>query len=167
MADTDLTLKISKKNPQQSTHHFSDVGITISSHFDSGNMCFCKQAIGDPKFFDIHVTGDGQPYTTGHYRTWFYFSVKGCTAGDVLTFSVKSMAQQGKLYNYGLRPVYRTLPNAPKWRRCGGAVTWDGIGIENGFNLTWTHTFNTHNRERGDATYFAWTYPYSFQDSLE
>jgi hypothetical protein len=46
-------------------------------------------------------------------------------------------------------------------------VTWDGVGIENGFTLTWSHTFNAHNRERGDATYFAWTYPYSFQDSLD
>ena len=56
------------------------------------------------------------PYTAvGHYRTWFYFSVKGVQKDDTLTFAIKGMAAQGKLYKMGLRPVFRVSPNSMKW----------------------------------------------------
>ena len=33
------------------------------------------------------------PYSpVGHYRTWFYFSVKGVQNGETLTFCIKGMA---------------------------------------------------------------------------
>ena len=59
--------------------------------------------------------------------------------------------------------MYRTLPGKPRWKRCGGEVTWESFA--NDFTVTWTHTFK--NQSRRDRTYFAWTYPYSFQDSLD
>ena len=53
-------------------------GITISSDFDSGNLSRCEQSETDEKYFTCYMNGDGLPYTNvGHYRTWFYFSVKG------------------------------------------------------------------------------------------
>jgi hypothetical protein len=85
-------------------------------------------------------SGDGLPYTAiGHQWTWFYFSVKGITSGQTLTFQMKHMAHQGKLHKAGLKPVFRTLPGNKKWRRCGGSVTW--AYLSDGFSLSWTHYF--------------------------
>jgi hypothetical protein len=61
--------------------------------------------------FHIYISEDSLPYSTaGHYRTWFYFSVTGVTKGESLTFSIRNMNNQGKLYKSGLKPVYRVLP---------------------------------------------------------
>ena len=59
------------------------------------------------------MSEDCQPYNpdTGNYRTWFYFSVTGVPEGESLTFTIKNMNNQGKLYKSGLKPVFRVLPN--------------------------------------------------------
>ena len=65
----------------------------VSSEFDSGNLARCVPDEKDPKFLNCYLAGDGLPYTNvGHYRTWFYFSVKGVQNGETLTFSIKGMA---------------------------------------------------------------------------
>lgn len=39
------------------------------------------------------MSGDGLPYTSiGHYKTWFYFSVKGAKPNEDYTFSIRNMA---------------------------------------------------------------------------
>ena len=63
----------------------------------------------------------------------------------------------------GLRPVYRVQPNSMKWKRCTGSLQWRYD--DNGFSVTFTHTFNNFNSET-DTAFFAWTYPWSFQESL-
>ena len=69
------------------------------------------------------MSGDALPYDTrGHYYSWFYFSVKGVERGKTLTFQIKGMMQQGKLYKMGLRPVYRIHPHSMKWKRCMGPL---------------------------------------------
>ena len=71
------------------------------------------------------MSGDGLPYTpVGHYKSWFYFSVKGAKSGDDYTFSMRNMGFQSKLYKMGLRPVYRIAPHSMKWRRCTGPIEW-------------------------------------------
>lgn len=50
-----------------------------------------------------------------------------------------------------------------KWKRCQGSYQWKYE--ENSFNVTFTHTFNNFNSQT-DTAYFAWTYPFSFQESL-
>ena len=112
------------------------------------------------------MNGDGLPYTNvGHFRTWFYFSVRGVRNGDTLTFVVKGMAQQGKLYKMGLRPVYRVQPSAMTWKRCSGSLQWCQEP-DSGFSVTFQHTFSNFNAET-DTVFFAWTYPFSFQESLD
>ena len=161
-----LTVEVNPKNPQQNIFQFDDIGLTIASDFDSGNLARCVQHADDPYHFHLYPSGDGLPYANvGHYKTWFYFSVKGIKSGDTLTFNVRNMAQQGKLYKAGLKPVFRILPNSKKWKRCGGQVTW--AYKNDGFELTWTHHFNVFNSERDDTAYFAWTYPYSFEETLK
>ena len=63
----------------------------------------------------------------------------------------------------GLRPVYRVQPNSMKWKRCPGSLQWRYE--ETGFSITFSHTFNNFNPET-DKAFFAWTYPFSFEDSL-
>lgn len=57
------------------------------------------------------------------YRTWFYFGVKGTLRDQTLSFTIKNMNHQSKLYAAGLRPVYRLGMNA-KWKRCAGKCSW-------------------------------------------
>ena len=113
--------------------------------------------------------GDALPYSdVGHYRTWFYFNVKGVTAGETLTFSIRNMGGQGKLYKMGLRPVYWIKQagsnKVPKWKRSVGYLRWDYVQSEGPMTVTWTHQFNDF--KPNDTAYFAWTYPFSFNDSL-
>lgn len=53
-----------------------------------------------------------------------------------------------------------------KWRRCTGPIKWHTSENKQSFVVTWTHTFNNYNWAT-DTMYFAWTYPYSFEESLE
>jgi Cytosolic carboxypeptidase N-terminal domain len=66
--------------PQQNTFEFNN-GIIISSKFDSGNLKNCVQKEDNDNYFECFMSGDGLPYTSvGHYKSWFYFSVKGAQA---------------------------------------------------------------------------------------
>ena len=61
--------------------------------------------------FYVYMSQDAEPYSNkGHYRTWFYFSVKGVPRNQSLTFVIRNMNNQGSLYRAGLKPVYRVLP---------------------------------------------------------
>ena len=96
--------------------------ITISSQFDSGNMKNC--VLEEDDLFHIWISPDSIPYDPkGHYKTWFYFSVKGVYKRQTLNFSIRNMASQGKLFKNGLRPVYRSCSNM-KWKRVHGKVQY-------------------------------------------
>jgi hypothetical protein len=130
-------------------------------------MYNCKWTPEEQNYFEIYMSGDGMPYTKhGHYYSWFYFSVKGIKSGEEYTFSVRNMGFQSKLYKMGLRPVYRVSPNSMKWKRCTGPIRWELDDARQNLQVTWTHTFNNFNAET-DTAYFAWTYPYSFEESLK
>jgi hypothetical protein len=79
---------------------------------------------------------------------------------------MRNMGFQSKLYKMGLRPVYRIAPHSMKWRRCTGPIQWNTSENGQSFIVTWTHTFSNYSSET-DTIYFAWTYPYSFEESLE
>jgi len=113
--------------------------------------------------FWLYLSGDGLPYANvGHYRTWFYFSITGVKKGDSLTFSIRNMGNQAKLYKNGLKPVLRVDPSRDDFRLFNGSVAWESL--ESGFTLTWTQKFNWESHE---TAYFAWTFPYSFEQSLQ
>ena len=60
----------------------------------------------------VWMSGDSKPFDSkGHYKTWFYFSVKGLNKNQQLSFSIRNMGNQGKLFKNGLRPVYRSTSN--------------------------------------------------------
>ena len=113
------------------------------------------------------MSGDGMPYTKyGHYYSWFYFSVKGTKQGEDYTFSVRNMGFQSKLYKMGLRPVYRIHPHSMKWRRCTNQVSWNLDDAKQNFHVHWVFNMHQVNPET-DTIFFAWTYPYTFEESLK
>ena len=45
--------------------------------------------------YDIWVSCDASPHMDGeYYRTWFYFSVTGIPAGELVTFTFKNLSNQ-------------------------------------------------------------------------
>lgn len=77
----------------------------------------------NPKQYNIWISADSLPYDPkGHYKTWFYFSVSGVEPGQELTFSVRNMSNQGRLFKNGLRPVFRSSNNM-KWKRVIGKIS--------------------------------------------
>lgn len=79
----------------------------------------------------VWMSGDSKPFDSkGHYKTWFYFSVKGVNKNQQLSMSIRNMGNQGKLFKNGLRPVYRSASNQ-KWKRVHGKVEYklNGQGL--------------------------------------
>ena len=108
------------------------------------------------------ISHDGVPFSapTG-LKTWFYFLVKGVSVGETLTFTIRNLNYQTLLFKLGLRPVFRQQ-GQKAWKRTSGKLTWDCT--EAGLVLTFVHTFGAPKK---DATYFAFTYPFSYQEYLD
>ena len=156
-----LVEKYKDIHPQRNTFVFDKV--SISSDFDSGNMSRCVQL--SKSNFNIYMSEDCQPYNSesGNYRTWFYFSVTGVQEGESLTFTIKNMNNQGKLYKSGLKPVFRVLPNnQSKWKRIPNNVSFD-YGTD-GFYILFSFLFNF---DPSEIAYFAFSYPFSNEESLK
>lgn len=74
------------------------------------------------------------------------------------------MNNQGRLFKLGLKPVYRVggVGEGGQWRRIPNNVSYDYTEDGGGpFFITFTHTF-----QEGEAqtTYFAFSYPFSFEE---
>lgn len=76
---------------------------------------------------------------------------------------MRNMNNQGRLYKMGLKPVYRVLPNAQKeWLRIPNSVQYDYLDDGGGpFFITFSHIFN---HEESEVAYFAFTYPFSYEE---
>ena len=72
------------------------------------------------------------------------------------------MNRQAKLYNMGLRPVFRVTPKTKIWQKIQENTSWNKgkYGMEVNFQYTFTETPE-------DKVYFAFTYPFSYQDIQE
>ena len=115
--------------------------------------------------FYLYISGDGAPYEKPHYKTWFYFSVSGMSKDEKITFSIRNMGLQGKLFKTGLRPVYRSTSNM-KWKRVSSEIHYKNEKTYS--TMTWNHTFDEleTNSDKPDTFYFAYTYPYSYTESM-
>jgi len=75
-----------KKNPQQNSYSFGE--ITISSQFDTGNICDVSQV--SARNFTMSVASDGMPYINSlNYRTWFHFRVSGFKPGTTINLTFR------------------------------------------------------------------------------
>jgi cytosolic carboxypeptidase protein 5 len=89
--------------------------------------------------------------------------------GETITFSMRNMNNQGRLYKMGLKPVYRLQEGRKplsEWKRISGEVNWDYVEEGGGgpFFISWTYTFGPEECAEGVSTYFAFSYPFSFEE---
>lgn len=83
--------------------------------------------------------------------------------GETLTFTIRNMGNQTKLYKVGLKPVFRVMPHHSKsWKRINSNLSYEMMN--EGFTITWTTKFDWDSSEK---CYFAWTFPSSFKESLD
>ena len=87
----------------------------FNSDFCSGNLARAQRGYLKNSF-DLWVASDASPHMESeYYRTWFYFSVTGVPAGEMLTFTFKNLSNQvSNLDKIGLRaaPQLRLLRRA-------------------------------------------------------
>jgi len=117
--------------------------------------------------FHLYISEDSLPYTqlsggAQNYRTWFYFNVTGVPEGETVTFSIRNMNNQGRLFKMGLKPVYKVVPDIQaEWQRIPTSVEYDYLDDCGPFYITFTHDFKYEDQQ---ITYFAFTYPFSFEE---
>ncbi|KAE8585506.1 hypothetical protein XENTR_v10021333 [Xenopus tropicalis] len=157
-------------------------GLLFSSKFDSGNLARVEKvekpgAEGDA--FSGSVSGGSVPtpdyefniwtkpdcaeteYENGN-RSWFYFSVRFGAPGKLIKINIMNMNKQSKLYSQGMAPFVRTVPIRSRWERIRDRPTFEMV--ENQFILSFVHRFLDC---RGSTTYFAFCFPFSYEESQE
>ena len=95
--------------------------------------------------------------------TWFYFGVRG-GHGKWLKFNLMNLNRQSKLFEMGMRPVFRSVPGHDKWTRIYMKPTWQNLdaSINNSFLMSFVHRIPDR---RDSVTYFAFCFPYSYEES--
>ncbi|XP_044145947.1 LOW QUALITY PROTEIN: cytosolic carboxypeptidase-like protein 5 [Bufo gargarizans] len=162
-------------------------GLLFSSKFDSGNLARVEKverSDGDgdlsssngssgagtssctptPDYeFNVWTKPDcaDTEYENGN-RSWFYFSVRGGAPGKLIKINIMNMNKQSKLYGQGMAPFVRTVPIRSRWERVRERPTFQMV--ENQFVLSFAHRFLDC---RGATTYFAFCYPFSYEESQE
>ncbi|KAE8742273.1 hypothetical protein FOCC_FOCC012202 [Frankliniella occidentalis] len=154
-------------------------GFTFSSNFESGNMARVEQVPLPPKppplpgqsssssdvpdyEFNIWTNPDcaGTEFENSN-RSWFYFGIRGGTPFALVKLNLVNLNRQVKMYSQGMAPVYRILPGRGLWDRIREKPTYT---IE---DSVFTLSFRYRTLENIKATtYFAFTFPYSYQDLL-
>ncbi|CAH8848849.1 unnamed protein product [Trichobilharzia szidati] len=149
----------------------SSVTTSNKSHSQKGNANTNNSIFGNTSIADVRVDHEfkiwtkpdcaGTIYENGN-RTWFYFSVRGCSPGKVVKFTVMNMNKQSKIYSQGYAPLYRVHNSSvsqSRWQRIRDRPLWE---IVNGqFLLTFVHRFLD---PRGSITYFAFCYPWTYNE---
>lgn len=157
-------------------------GILFTSKFDSGNLARVERIHnddeGDPSSHRIGDIAslpdyefnlwtrpdcDGTEFQNGN-RSWFHFAVKGCPQNKLMKFNIMNMNRQGKLYNQGMAPVVKVLPQKPRWERIRDRPVCETIDGQ--FIMSFTYRFEY----RYSTVYFAFCYPFSYtecQNKLE
>lgn len=133
--------------------------------FDSGNLYKVVKA-GDYSF-DLYISADGQPYADEIlFKSWFYFSITGVRPSTTVTFTIRNLKNQSKLFAAGLRPVFKTVSaDGSKvivpWRRIPSKPAYHWNEEDEIFTLKFSLSMS---KSSDDVTYFAYTYPFSFSD---
>lgn len=112
--------------------------------------------------FELSIASDAvgssfnQKSTVG---TWFYFKVSKFEEGPEYTFTIANMANQSKLLNEGLQPVFKAVPGQNTFTRIPGPCSQ--IKLEkNILSFSFSFKFQKDTKE----VFFAFTYPFSLED---
>jgi len=135
-------------------------GLIWSADFDSGNLGRVEQCGENDFVVWARTDCEGQPSQTKS-QTWFHFSIRGAAPGRKLSINI-IMTPQRKLFEHGMRPVYRSLPyHQREWTRVSNAVPC--AYTSQGFAIHLTHTVDG---PMGETLYFAFCYPYTYADLM-
>uniref|UniRef100_A0A8C5MK22 Cytosolic carboxypeptidase-like protein 5 n=1 Tax=Leptobrachium leishanense TaxID=445787 RepID=A0A8C5MK22_9ANUR len=154
-------------------------GLIFSSRFDSGNLARVEkveQGDGEPGCGNAGISPTTTDYEfnvwtkpdcadTEHEngnRSWFYFSIRGAAPGKLIKINIMNLNKQSKLYSQGMAPLVRTVPIRSRWERVRERPTFQMV--ENQFILSFVHRFLDC---RGATTYFAFCFPFSYEESQE
>ncbi|XP_071964054.1 cytosolic carboxypeptidase-like protein 5 isoform X2 [Antedon mediterranea] len=151
-------------------------GLLFTSKFDSGNLARVERVsnededtaiisrIGDltpvPDYeFKVWTSPDceGTEFENGN-RSWFHFAVKGGPMNKLIKINIMNMNRQGKLYNQGMTPMVKVLPQKPKWERIRERPTFENVDGQ--FILSFMYRFE----HRFSSVYFAFCYPFSYTE---
>ena len=71
-----------------------------------------------------------------------------------------NLNKQGRLFEMGMLPVFRSIPGHENWSRIYTRPSWQTV--ENNFYMSFTHRLSDR---RDSITYFAFCFPYSYEES--
>lgn len=74
---------------------------------------------------------------------------------------MRKLTTQFKLYNAGLRPVFKPCPGDEPWNTIPGELSWKQES--DGFLIEFEHVFT----EDHPTVFFSFTYPFSYQEVIE
>ena len=94
----------------------------VRSDFCSGNGALDHVKVDGTYVIAVSCDGEDTPTPAQQYRTWFYFAIEGGGAkrGESIKIQVVNLNKQGKLYNYGMKPVMRSASQS-RFKRIKGS----------------------------------------------
>lgn len=124
--------------------------LTLTSHQPQGNLEQVRANTSGG--FDLWVRPDcaESDQVSTNYRTWFYFSVEGGAPGESVTLRIVNMNDKSKLYSKGMRPVVRTTPHRPLWRRLDHDIKYDAFDYDREtHDINWAEWHRRQHHSRG------------------
>ena len=79
--------------------------------------------------------------------------------GKWLKFNVMNLNKQGRLFDMGMLPVFKTVPGHEKWSRLYGKPVC--ASLDTNFVMSFIHRMPD---KRDTVTYFAFCFPFSYTD---
>ena len=155
----------------------------FSSNFDSGNLLNVEKVISCEDNFNNYYGSQSDPLKMDYEfnvwtkpdcygtefeninRTWSYFYVMGYIQDKMMKITIKNLNRQQRLYSQGYCPLFKTDTRSPendKWCRIRFRPSWASDGSN--FQLSFAHHLS---EVSGSKTYFAFCYPWSYEDCQE
>jgi len=113
--------------------------------------------------FDLMTKPDcaGTEFENGN-RTWFYFGMRGGPPGAVLSFRLKNLNKQAKLFSQGMAPVFLIPGRTNGWERVRDQPTYSTQ--DNNFMMSFRYRNVETDWSDSSAVFFAFTYPYGYKE---
>jgi len=147
------------ENPGHSI--FEIDGLLFSSNFDNGNLMKVEKGTETNEFY-LWVAPDNAGTELARAdgaNAWFHFCVSHVRKGTTLRLQIMNAANHSGLYKQDMRPVFRCSSTKNTWMRIKSPVKLQRQS-ERSATISFEHTVDCDD----DTLYFAFTYPYSYQD---
>lgn len=150
------SINTNTSNNNNSNNNLTNANISskpsVPSNLNTDNTDNDKNAVPNinfqPKFdieFNVWTKPDceGTPAGPNGNRTWFYFGIRG-GHGKWIKFNLMNLNKQGRLFEMGMLPVFKTIPGHEKWARIYSKPTWQVSNIR--FYFIWIEKYLKNER---------------------